>query len=308
MRCDLPQSEIRLETKSAAATTTQIRPEQTSMAQEELPVEARPGKRRRGVDESESFWKDLLYNEMEDPMLVGEYSDSIFSYMRELEIMLAPAIGYLESKPRDAWTTRRMCVDVACRVCDCFKTIGETVFLAVNLLDRFLSCHTLQDRHQQPLVLIVTCVLIASKFEERNPYARAAYYLDILQKLGVPPVDPVGFRAGERYLLRAFDYQLGWPGPLSFLRRCSRADNCDQAARLVAKYILEAILIDERFVLYRPSLQAAAALYIGRSMQGREDWPTIMIQYSGYAFVELEPAVLDMISFLSESYVTHTAP
>jgi hypothetical protein len=44
---------------------------------------------------------------------------------------------------------------------------------------------------------------------------------------------------------------------------------------LVAKYILEAILIDERFVLYRPSLQAASALYIGRSMQGREDWVSV---------------------------------
>lgn len=189
--------------------------------------------------------------------------------------MLAPAIGYLESRPREAWSVRRICVDIACRVCDSLNIIGETVFLAVNLLDRYLSCRTLQDNHHQPRILIVTCVLIASKFEERNPFARVVDFLHILERLGLPPLDPSVFRAGERHLLRLFDYKLGWPGPLSFLRRCSRADNCDQAARLVAKYILEVILIDERFVLYRPSLQAAAALYIGRSMQGREDWVSV---------------------------------
>lgn len=166
-------------------------------------------------------------------------------------------------------------MDIACRVCDTLNTVGETVFLAVNLLDRYLSCRTLQDDLYQPRILTVTCVLVASKFEERNPYARAIDFLHILGRLGLPPLDPAAFCAGERNLLQFFDYKLGWPGPLSFLRRCSRADSCDQAARLVAKYIIEAILIEERFVLYRPSLQAASALYIGRSMQGREDWVSI---------------------------------
>ncbi|KAF9903545.1 hypothetical protein EC991_003750, partial [Linnemannia zychae] len=46
----------------------------------------------------------------------------------------------------------------------------------------------------------------------------------------------------------------------------------------------------------------------GRSMQGREDWSQVLVRYSGYSFVEMEPAVLDMVSFLSESYVTTTAP
>ncbi|KAK3842341.1 MAG: cyclin-like protein [Linnemannia gamsii] len=252
--------------------------------------------------------QQLVYNEMEDPMLVGEYSDNIFAYMRELEIVLAPAIGYLESRPRDAWSIRRHCVEIACRVCDTLNTIGETVFLSVNLLDRFLSCRPTPNSPHQATLLAMTCVLIASKFEERNPFARTFHFLVLLENFGTPPVDAVIFRSGERFLLRLFDYQLGWPGPLSFLRRCSRADNCDQAARLVAKYILEVILVDERFVLYRPSLQAAAALYIGRSMQGREDWPHILALHSGYSFEQMEPAVFDMVSFLSEDSITQTTP
>ncbi|KAG0063153.1 G2/mitotic-specific cyclin [Linnemannia elongata] len=304
--CDPLRADARRATTTTEDMATHTRLERA--VEVEGASDKRPGKRRRDIDESNELQRVLRIQEIEDPMLAGEYSESIFSYMRELEIMLAPAIGYLESRPREAWSVRRICVDIACRVCDSLNTIGETVFLAVNLLDRFLSSRTLHDNLHQPRVLIVTCVLIASKFEERNPFARVVDFLHILARLGLPPLDPSVFRAGERHLLQFFDYKLGWPGPLSFLRRCSRADNCDQAARLVAKYILEIILIDERFVLYRPSLQAAAALYIGRSMQGREDWPAILIEYSGYSFVEMEPAVLDMISFLSESYVTRTAP
>ncbi|KAF9148695.1 hypothetical protein BG015_009558 [Linnemannia schmuckeri] len=301
-------ADARLVTTTIEYTATHTGLERSVIAEEAGSADTKRGKRRREADESDELQRTLRIQEVEDPMLVGEYSEGIFSYMRELEIMLAPAIGYLESRPRDAWSVRRICVDIACRVCDSLNTIGETVFLAVNLLDRYLSCHTLQSNYHQPRILIVTCVLIASKFEERNPFARVIDFLHILERLGLPLLDPAVFRAGERHLLQLFDYKLGWPGPLSFLRRCSRADNCDQAARLVAKYILEAILVDERFVLYRPSLQAAAALYIGRSMQGREDWPAILVEYSGYSFTEMEPVVLDMISFLSESYVTRTAP
>ncbi|KAF8934028.1 G2/mitotic-specific cyclin [Haplosporangium gracile] len=301
-------ADARLVTTTTEYPATHTGLERAVAAEEARSADTKPGKRRREADESDELQRTLRVQELEDPMLAGEYSEGIFSYMRELEIMLAPAIGYLESKPRDAWSVRRICVDIACRVCDSLNTIGETVFLAVNLMDRYLSCRTLQDNLHQPRILIVTCVLIASKFEERNPFARVIDFLHILGRLGLPLLDPVIFRAGERHLLQLFDYKLGWPGPLSFLRRCSRADNCDQAARLVAKYILEVILVDERFVLYRPSLQAAAALYIGRSMQGREDWPAILVEYSGYSFAEMEPVVLDMISFLSESYVTRTAP
>ncbi|KAF9142338.1 G2/mitotic-specific cyclin [Mortierella sp. GBA39] len=306
--CGPLQADARRAATTTEDTATHTRLVRAAEAEEAGSSDTKPGKRRRDIDETNELQRTLRVQDIEDPMLAGEYSESIFSYMRELEIMLAPAIGYLESRPREAWSVRRICVDIACRVCDSLNTIGETVFLAVNLLDRYLSCRTLQDNHHQPRILIVTCVLIASKFEERNSFARVIDFLHIIERLGLPPLDPSVFRAGERHLLQQFDYKLGWPGPLSFLRRCSRADNCDQAARLVAKYILEVILIDERFVLYRPSLQAAAALYIGRSMQGREDMPAIMIEYSGYSFAEMEPAVLDMISFLSESYVTRTAP
>ncbi|KAG0280090.1 G2/mitotic-specific cyclin [Linnemannia exigua] len=306
---DASLSEIQVATTNAMVSkTTQIGHERTIEVEERRPLEANRGKRRREIDESEMLQQQLMYNEMEDPMLAGEYSENIFAYMRELEIVLAPAIGYLESRPRNAWSIRTYCVDIACRVCDTLNTIGETVFLAVNLLDRFLSCRPAPSPPHQAVLLTMTCVLIASKFEERNPFARTFHFLALLEHFGTPPVDAAIFRSGERFLLRLFDYQLGWPGPLSFLRRCSRADNCDQAARLVAKYILEVILVDERFVLYRPSLQAAAAIYIGRSMQGREDWPNILALYSGYAFEQIEPAVFDIVSFLSENSITQTTP
>ncbi|KAG0312409.1 hypothetical protein BGZ97_011210 [Linnemannia gamsii] len=64
---------------------TYTRRERVSDAVGARSVDNRPRKRRREVDEFDDMKQALSMQEMEDPMLAGEYSDSIFSYMRELE-------------------------------------------------------------------------------------------------------------------------------------------------------------------------------------------------------------------------------
>jgi hypothetical protein len=67
---------------------TYTRRERVSDAVGARSVDNRPGKRRREVDEFDDMKQALSMQEMEDPMLAGEYSDSIFSYMRELEVLV----------------------------------------------------------------------------------------------------------------------------------------------------------------------------------------------------------------------------
>jgi hypothetical protein len=140
--------------------------------------------------------------------------------------------------------------------------------MAVNLLDRVLSQSTVEGVFGQGLV----CVLISCKFEDRQVGMTARYYVDTLNCWGCA-LDHKTFQESERRVLRVLNYDLGWPGPLSFLRRCSRADECETFARTIAKYLLELIILNERFLIYKPSLQAAAALYVGRKMRcGQNDW------------------------------------
>jgi hypothetical protein len=76
----------------------------------------------------------------------------------------------------------------------------------------------------------------------------------------------------ERFMLSMLKFELGWPGPMSFLRRISKADDYDLETRTLAKYFLEVTIMDERFVSSKPSLTAAAAHCMARLMLKRGDW------------------------------------
>jgi G2/mitotic-specific cyclin 1/2 len=59
---------------------------------------------------------------------------------------------------------------------------------------------------------------------------------------------------------------------MSFLRRCSKADNYDIQTRTLAKYLMEVSLMDHRFLGFPSSQVAAAGLYLARHMLNKGEW------------------------------------
>jgi hypothetical protein len=76
----------------------------------------------------------------------------------------------------------------------------------------------------------------------------------------------------ERFMLTMLGFELGWPGPMSFLRRISKADDYDLATRTLAKYFLEVTIMDERFVGTPCSFLAAGAHCLSRLILGKGNW------------------------------------
>ncbi|CAO3569143.1 unnamed protein product [Mortierella alpina] len=218
-----------------------------------------------------------------DLSLEGEYSADIFAYLREMEILLAPSIGYLERRSDAFWINRQYYVNRLAGIHGRMQSNLETLFLAVNIFDRVLSKKQLQPRRTyNNAVMALTCLLIASKFEERNIYANIFMFIrftDLFDdRYPDNDIDVRAFRDCEQDLLLMLDYKLGWPGPLSFLRRCSRVDESEFTARTIAKFVLEVILNHHAFLVYKPSIQAAAAMYIGRFILGRKTWVSAFTQ------------------------------
>jgi G2/mitotic-specific cyclin 3/4 len=73
-------------------------------------------------------------------------------------------------------------------------------------------------------------------------------------------------------MLSMLQFELGWPGPMSFLRRISKADDYDLETRTLAKYFLEITVMDERFVGCAPSFLSAGAHCLARFMLKKGDW------------------------------------
>jgi Cyclin len=143
--------------------------------------------------------------------------------------------------------------------------VSESLFLFANILDRFLSRRPISLSKLQ--LVGITCFFIATKFEETLVPAVSEIATLIEGQYSVQEI----LRA-ERYVLNVIDWDLRFPGPMGWLRRGSKADDCEEKARTVAKYLLEVGMIEWRLVGTLPSLLAAAALWLARLVLGREVW------------------------------------
>jgi hypothetical protein len=243
--------------------------------------------------------KDLDSEDLDDPLMVAEYVHEIFEYMQKLEVATMPNPDYMSSQTELEWKMRGILVDWLLEVHTRFRLLPETLFLAVNIIDRFLSTKVVQlDRLQ---LVGVTAMFIASKYEEvLSPHVQN------FKHVADDGFTETEILDAERFVLGALDYDLSYPNPMNFLRRISKADNYDIQTRTLGKYLLEIGCLDHRFLKYPPSHVAAAAMYLARLALDRGEWDATLAVYAGYTEREIMPVFKLMVDYLSGP-VTHDA-
>lgn len=163
------------------------------------------------------------------------------------------------------WEHRGILVDWIIQVHARYGLQAESLFLTINILDRFLSLRPITV-HKLQLVGL-TCFFIAAKYEET--YAPSVKEIVPLAENQYTVEEIL---SAERHVLKALDWDLRSPGPMGWLRRASKADDCELRARTVAKYLLEIGIVERRLVSIVPSLIAASAIWLSRLALGREEW------------------------------------
>ncbi|KAF5025889.1 hypothetical protein F66182_2008 [Fusarium sp. NRRL 66182] len=277
---------------TAGGATTIVPPRVTARVQRELEDAREEVERTRTHDEVEE--------ELWDVSMVAEYGDEIFEYMRELEIRMLPNPHYMDIQTEIQWSMRSVLMDWLVQVHNRFGLLPETLFLTVNYIDRFLSSKIVSIGKLQ--LVGATAILVASKYEEINcPSLGEIVYM----------VDN-GYTAeevlkAERFMLSMLSFELGWPGPMSFLRRVSKADDYDLETRTLAKYFLELTIMDERFVATPPSFLAAGAHCLSRLILKKGDWTKQHVYYSGYTWSQLKNLVTMMIECCDRPHLHHAA-
>ncbi|KAJ1969738.1 G2/mitotic-specific cyclin [Dimargaris xerosporica] len=237
-------------------------------------------------------WDDLDAEDVDDPLMVSEYVHEIFDYMRNLEIATLPNPAYMDQQKELAWKMRGILVDWLIEVHNKFQLLGETLYLTVNLIDRFLSMRAVSLVRLQ--LVGITSMFVSAKYEEIM--APSVDHFIFMTDGGYKPEEVL---VAERYLLKVLKFDLSYPNPLNFLRRVSKADNYDIQTRTIAKYFMEISLVDHRFIPCPPSLLAAAGTYLARRMLNRGPWDANLIHYSGYTESELMPCVDLMIDYIA---------
>ncbi|KAF9967485.1 G2/mitotic-specific cyclin, partial [Actinomortierella ambigua] len=238
-------------------------------------------------------WDDLEAGEMEDLMMVAEYSTDIFEHFLKLQLETMPDPSYMEAQPELAWKMRGVLLDWLAEVHHKFRMLPETLFLAVNIMDRFMSVRQVSLVKYQ--LVGITALFIAAKYEEvmAPSIQNYAYMSD-----GGYTAQEI--RDAERYVLQTLGFSMAFPNPMNFLRRISKADNYNLHSRTIAKYLLELPLLDYQLIQYPPSMIAASAMCLARRMLGVYDWDSTMAHYSGYGVEELEMCMERMVHFLEK--------
>ncbi|CZT10759.1 related to cyclin B3 [Rhynchosporium agropyri] len=241
-----------------------------------------------------------IEDEAWDTSMVAEYGDEIFQYMRELENKMLPNANYMDTQTEIQWSMRSVLMDWLIQVHHRFSLLPETLFLCVNYIDRFLSCKIVSLGKLQ--LVGATAIFVAAKYEEINcpSVNEIVYMVD-----GGYTVDEI--LKAERFMLSMLQFELGWPGPMSFLRRISKADDYDLETRTLAKYFLEVTIMDERFVGSPPSYVAAGAHCFARTMLKKGDWSPAHVYYSGYTWTQLKPIVSMMLECCENPLKHHAA-
>jgi G2/mitotic-specific cyclin 1/2 len=235
-------------------------------------------------------YNDLDAEDWNDPTMVSEYVVEIFEYMAKLEVRSLPLANYMEKQVHLTNFMRDELVDWLNAVHFKFKLLPETFFIAINVVDRFLSREIVLP---QALQLVGTASLfIASKYEEiYSPSVK-----NFAHESGCTVEDILN---AEKYILEVLDFDMSYPNPLNFIRRISKADDYDVNTRNIAKYFIEISAIDVELIGVRPSLCAAAAMYLSRRLFGKEEWDGNLIHYSGgISESELMPVAHQYLRYL----------
>ncbi|KAH9962188.1 cyclin-like protein [Russula dissimulans] len=261
------------------------------IAERELQKHLQNIEREAEADPNGADWEDLDAEDADDPMMVSEYVNEIFDYLKIVEQTTLPNPNYMDNQKDLAWKMRGILTDWLIQVHTRFRLLPETLYLAVNIIDRFLSARVVSLAKLQ--LVGITCMFLAAKVEEIvAPSAMNFLYCadssyteaEILQ--------------AEKYILKTVEWNMNYPNPIHFLRRVSKADEYNVQARTVAKYFLEIECVEWRLIAAPPSLLAAAAMWLARFVLGKEDWTPNLAHYSSYAESAIIPTANLMVNYV----------
>eukprot|EP00955_Chlamydomonas_euryale_P093948 364818-Chlamydomonas_euryale.AAC.7 len=180
---------------------------------------------------------------------------------------------------------RAILVEWLVEVSEEYKLCADTLYQAVNYLDRFLSMYVAK-RNQLQLVG-VTCLWVASKYEEIYPPTLTDYcYITDNTYVKEQLISM------EETLLNTLNYQLTVPTSKTFLRRLLQVCNPDEYLHFLSNYLTELSLLDYNMLKFVPSVIAAAGVFLANLMLGRPSWDANLRHFSAYVPTDIKKCVM----------------
>ncbi|XP_030639275.1 cyclin-A2 [Chanos chanos] len=217
-----------------------------------------------------------------------DYAAEIHSHLRDMEVKSRPKAGYMKKQPDITNSMRAILVDWLVEVGEEYKLQNETLYLAVNYIDRFLSSMSVLRGKLQ--LVGTAAMLLASKFEEIYPPEVAEFvYItdDTYTKKQVLRM--------EHLVLKVLSFDLAVPTVNQFLTQYFLHQPVNNKVESLSMFLGELSLIDsDPYLKYLPSQTAAAAFILANHTITGGSWSKALVEMTGYTLEDLMPCILDL--------------
>ncbi|KAF9045856.1 cyclin-like protein [Rhodocollybia butyracea] len=191
-----------------------------------------------------------------------EYWDDICRHMHEMERYTMGSTQSMDQQPEIHWDMRPFLIDFLVEIHLSFRLRPESLYLALNIVDCYVSGRIILIKHYQ----LVGCAVlwIAAKFEDSKE--RIPTVQSLAQKCHSVYEESV-FIQMEGHVLSTIQWMLGHPTAEVWLGLIS----CLEEAKVqhVAHFLMEITLYYRDFVKYMPSSIALAALALAHLLCGK---------------------------------------
>lgn len=234
---------------------------------------------------------DIDSCDAKNPLAAVEYVEDLFSYYRKMESFSCVSPEYMTQQFDINEKMRAILIDWLIEVHDKFDLMNETLFLSVNLIDRFLSQQQVVRKKLQLVGLVA--MLLACKYEE----------------VSVPVVGDLILISDKAYtrkevlemeslMLNTLQFNMSVPTPYVFIQRFLKAAQSDKKLQLLSFFLIELSLVEYEMLKFAPSLLAAAAIYAAQcTIYGFKQWSKTCRWHSGYSEDQLIECARLMIGF-----------
>ena len=232
---------------------------------------------------------DIDRADKKDPLAAVPFVQHMMTFYKRTEPRVRVAHDYMSRQADVNDKMRAILIDWLVDVHLKFKLMPETLFLTVNLIDRFLEAKQVTRKHLQ--LVGVTAMLVASKYEEIwAPEVRdfvyisdRAYNRDQILNM-------------EKIMLNVLRFNLTVPTHLHFFQRFIKAAGVVDEPEVVAyaTYLMELALPDYGMLRFPYSKIAAAAVAAACQIHGVNPMPRALLKHAGYSEASLRECVVEL--------------
>lgn len=235
--------------------------------------------------EMEEADEDLIVDidsvDKKNPLAVVEYINDLYAYYKKAESSSCVPPDYMSTQFDINDRMRGILIDWLIEVHYKFELMQETLYLTVNLIDRFLA---IQPVIRKKLQLVgITALLLACKYEEV-----AVPVVEDLIVISDRAYNRKEVLEMETLMVNKLQFNLSVPTAYVFMTRFLKAAHSDNKLELLAFYLIELCLVEYEMLKFPPSLLAASAVFTAQCTVGKANqWSKTSERHTNYSEHEL---------------------